>query len=79
MTATQNRYAEAAIEADKELPIIHITRDFRATPAQLLRVPSTRRPTGSSAVFMRPDPVAGPSTAKGVKPVIRRLRRPPRT
>lgn len=37
MTATQNRYAEAAIEADEELPIIHITRDFRATPAQLMR------------------------------------------
>lgn len=29
--------AEAQIEADKELPIIRITRDFRATPAQLVR------------------------------------------
>lgn len=29
--------AEAAIEADKDLPIIRITRDFVATPAQLMR------------------------------------------
>jgi uncharacterized protein YndB with AHSA1/START domain len=29
--------AEATIEADKEVPIIRITRDFTATPAQLLR------------------------------------------
>src|SRR5690606_17458985 len=29
--------AEAQIEADKELPIIRTTRDFRATPAQLVR------------------------------------------
>jgi uncharacterized protein YndB with AHSA1/START domain len=28
---------EATIEADEKLPIIHIHRDFRATPAQLLR------------------------------------------
>jgi uncharacterized protein YndB with AHSA1/START domain len=27
----------ARIEADPEVPIIHMTRDFRATPAQLLR------------------------------------------
>ena len=32
-----NRIAEAAIEADPKLPIIRITRDFAATPAQLLR------------------------------------------
>jgi uncharacterized protein YndB with AHSA1/START domain len=30
-------YTEAAIEADPELPIIRITRDFAATPEQLLR------------------------------------------
>jgi len=29
--------AEATIEADPKLPIIRITRDFAATPAQLLR------------------------------------------
>jgi uncharacterized protein YndB with AHSA1/START domain len=28
---------EATIEADKEVPIIRITRDFTATPAQLMR------------------------------------------
>ncbi|WP_341267827.1 SRPBCC domain-containing protein [Gordonia malaquae] len=28
--------AQAAIEADKDLPVIRITRDFAATPAQLL-------------------------------------------
>lgn len=30
-------YTEAAIEADPKVPIIRITRDFAATPAQLLR------------------------------------------
>jgi uncharacterized protein YndB with AHSA1/START domain len=34
MTTT---HAEAAIEADPTLPIIRITREFAATPAQLLR------------------------------------------
>jgi uncharacterized protein YndB with AHSA1/START domain len=29
--------AETTIEADPKLPIIHMTRDFRATPAQLFR------------------------------------------
>ena len=32
-----NTTAEATIEADPTLPIIRITRDFVATPAQLLR------------------------------------------
>ena len=32
-----NTIAEATIEADPTLPIIRITRDFAATPAQLLR------------------------------------------
>ncbi|WP_127481346.1 SRPBCC domain-containing protein [Nocardioides pantholopis] len=31
------RYDQAAIEADASVPAIHIWRDFRATPAQLLR------------------------------------------
>ena len=37
MSTTATRYPEAAIEADKEVPIIRITRDFRATPAQLMK------------------------------------------
>src|SRR3954454_23708501 len=36
MTATGNRY-QVSIEADPNLPIIHMTRDFDATPAQLMR------------------------------------------
>ncbi len=36
MTTTGHRY-QAAIEADPTLPIIHITRDFDATPAELMR------------------------------------------
>ncbi|WP_132993193.1 SRPBCC domain-containing protein [Gordonia zhaorongruii] len=32
---TIGAYSEAAIEADPDLPIIRITRDFAATPAQL--------------------------------------------
>jgi len=32
-----NTIAEATIEADENLPIIRLTRDFAATPAQLLR------------------------------------------
>jgi uncharacterized protein YndB with AHSA1/START domain len=32
-----NRSKQAAIEADPDVPIIRITRDFDATPAQLLR------------------------------------------
>ena len=30
-------HAQAAIEADQHVPIIRITRDFRATPEQLMR------------------------------------------
>lgn len=29
--------AQAVIEADKSVPLIRITRDFHATPAQLLK------------------------------------------
>ena len=36
-STTAARYAEAAIEAVPDLPIVRITRDFRATPAQLMR------------------------------------------
>ncbi|GGN71858.1 activator of HSP90 ATPase [Actinoplanes lobatus] len=32
-----NKIVEATIEADPKLPIIRLTRDFAATPAQLLR------------------------------------------
>lgn len=34
---TTDRIRTATIEADAEVPIIRITRDFRATPEQLLR------------------------------------------
>ena len=39
MTATPQRTQPepATIEADPEVPALHITRDFRATPAQLFR------------------------------------------
>ena len=36
MSATSNRY-QVSIEADPTLPIIRMTRDFDATPAQLMR------------------------------------------
>lgn len=36
MSATSNRY-QVTIEADPALPIIRMTRDFDATPAQLMR------------------------------------------
>nr|HNN39668.1 hypothetical protein [Microthrixaceae bacterium] len=34
---TTTRIADATIEADPDVPIIRITRDFAATPAQLMR------------------------------------------
>lgn len=34
---TMSRYAQAAIAGDERLPAINITRDFRATPAQLVQ------------------------------------------
>lgn len=40
MTTTQNtdaRYTEATIEADPDVPAIHIWRDFDATPEQVMR------------------------------------------
>lgn len=36
-TPVATRYDEAAIEADPTVPMIHIRRDFRATPEQLFR------------------------------------------
>ncbi|QBR93560.1 SRPBCC domain-containing protein [Nocardioides euryhalodurans] len=36
-TQTDSTYDEAAIEAVPDLPIVRITRDFRATPEQLMR------------------------------------------
>ena len=36
MNASTNRY-QVSIEADPALPIIRMTRDFDATPAQLMR------------------------------------------
>ncbi len=36
-THTTTRYAEAAIEAVPDLPIVRITRDFRASVEQLMR------------------------------------------
>ena len=36
-TGADQRYDQAAIEADTTVPAIHIWRDFVATPAQLLR------------------------------------------
>jgi uncharacterized protein YndB with AHSA1/START domain len=36
MTATSSRY-QVSIEADPQLPIIRLTRDFDATPAELMR------------------------------------------
>lgn len=37
MTTNTEHITTATIEADPNLPIIHITRDFRATPEQLFR------------------------------------------
>ncbi|PIE26671.1 MAG: polyketide cyclase, partial [Micrococcales bacterium] len=37
MTTHRTRFEQAVIEADENVPVIRITRDFSATPAQLLR------------------------------------------
>ena len=40
MTTTSHahpRYTQASIEADSEVPAVHIWRDFSATPAQLIK------------------------------------------
>jgi hypothetical protein len=48
-------------------------------PAQLLRVPRTRVPVGSSLVCSRSWPAAGPVISIGVVPVSRRLSAESRT
>jgi uncharacterized protein YndB with AHSA1/START domain len=40
--SAETRYTEAVIEADSEVPAIHIWRDFDATPAQLFRAHTER-------------------------------------
>ncbi len=37
MTTTATRYPQASIEADPDIPAVHIWRDFAATPEQLMR------------------------------------------
>lgn len=41
-TTTAGRYTEAVIESDPTVPVIRITRDFNATPAQLFRAHTDR-------------------------------------
>ncbi len=48
-------------------------------PAQLLSMPVTRVPVGSSLVFIRSAPAAGPRISIGVVAVTRRLYRESRT
>lgn len=61
-----NTMAAAVIEVDKAVPIIHITRDFMATPAQLLRAHTDPKlfvlwvgPDGMSTTVDRWDPRTG--------------------
>jgi uncharacterized protein YndB with AHSA1/START domain len=65
MSATANRY-QATIEADPALPIIRITRDFDATPAQLMRAHTDPElfarwcgPDGSEIQIVDWDPTRG--------------------
>ena len=65
MSATHQRY-QATIEADPTLPIIHITRDFDATPAQLMRAHTDPEvfarwvgPDGSVIKIIDWDPTTG--------------------
>jgi uncharacterized protein YndB with AHSA1/START domain len=62
------RYDQAAIEADETVPMIHIWRDFAATPAQLFRAHTERDlyerwvgPAGSTMVIDHWDPSDGGS------------------
>ncbi|MBC7308402.1 MAG: SRPBCC family protein [Actinomycetales bacterium] len=64
MTTTTIR--EATIEADQTVPAIHITRDFRATPAQLFRAHTDKDlftrwvgPNGMATEVLRWDPRNG--------------------
>ena len=93
MTTTQTpdtttRYPEAAIQADEQVPAIHIWRDFAATPAQLFRAhtdpelfaqwvgPERRRrrhrPLGRPR-RRRWRYTAAAATARGVRDVVPRL------
>lgn len=56
---TSTRYPEAAIEADPRVPAIRMTRDFRATPEQVMRAHTDpelfARWVGPDAVSTRVD------------------------
>ncbi|WP_114422356.1 SRPBCC domain-containing protein [Nocardioides houyundeii] len=58
-SSSSERYLDAAIEADPTVPMIHIRRDFRATPAQLMRAHTDpevfARWIGPDSVAMRID------------------------
>jgi uncharacterized protein YndB with AHSA1/START domain len=65
MSATSHR-DEATIEADPHVPIIRITRDFEATPAQLLRAHTDPElfarwvgPDGTDTKILDWDPTTG--------------------
>ncbi len=66
-TATTDvRYDQAAIEADETVPMIHIWRDFAATPEQLFRAHTERDlyarwvgPANRTVVIDRWDPTDG--------------------
>jgi uncharacterized protein YndB with AHSA1/START domain len=65
-TSTDVRYDQAAIEADETVPMIHIWRDFAATPQQLFRAHTDRDlyarwvgPAGSNVVIDRWDATEG--------------------
>jgi uncharacterized protein YndB with AHSA1/START domain len=62
------RYDQAAIEADQTVPMIHIWRDFAATPEQLFRAHTDRDlfarwigPAGRTATIDRWDATEGGS------------------
>ena len=65
MSATSSRY-QVSIEADPALPIIRMTRDFDATPAQLMRAHTDPAlfarwvgPNGSEIEILDWDPTTG--------------------
>ena len=65
MSTTHQRY-QVSIEADPDLPIIHVTREFDATPAQLLRAHTDPElfarwvgPDGSNIKIIDWDPTNG--------------------
>jgi uncharacterized protein YndB with AHSA1/START domain len=65
MTTIHQRY-QVSIEADPDLPIIHVTREFDATPAQLMRAHTDPElfarwvgPDGSNIKVVDWDPTNG--------------------